>query len=393
MPTLHDGSKDAPATFATINQPVVSKTRTLPHAVGRCCHHPGQICLTASRLGHVHHSPMNPPYAPAQSQLFRELLDDLRGKRVAILGHLRPDGDCIGSQVALCRIFNANGTDAVCVNGHPIPRNLASLVGDTPFFKGDNFTADGREAVFVDCAEHTRPGLELAEKFKVFAANIDHHLSNPNYAIVNIVEADSPATCAMLAAFVLDNAIAIDALTAQALYTGIVTDTGQFKFPSTTAQTLEIAAQLLRYGASVRTTTSELYEHTRPASLVLLRHFLASLTLHANGRVCSGELPNGIFEQTQTTREDTENLVDYARCIDGVDIAVLLEDSPRGLKGSLRAKDERLRMDLLARKLNGGGHALAAGFTLQHGTTLANDRQHVLDIITAHLEEPHSSPE
>ncbi|MDR2513448.1 MAG: bifunctional oligoribonuclease/PAP phosphatase NrnA [Puniceicoccales bacterium] len=334
---------------------------------------------------------MHTTYAPIQSPLFRQLLDSLRGKRVAILGHLRPDGDCIGSQVALCRIFNTNGVDAICINGDAAPRNLTSLIGDTPFLKvdpkGSDYSPDGREAVFVDCSESTRAGHELTAKFETLAANIDHHLSNPSYAKVNIVDSDAPATCAMLATFALDNALPIDAPTAQALYTGIVTDTGQFRYPATTTQTLEIAAQLLRHGASIRTTTSELYERNRFARLTLLRHFLSSLTLHANGRVCTGELPSGIYEQTQTTHEDAEDLVDYARCIDGVAIAVLLEDGPRGVKGSLRAKDKRYRMDLLAQKLNGGGHALAAGFTYHLGTTLAQNRQDILAIITRHLTE------
>jgi phosphoesterase RecJ-like protein len=325
-------------------------------------------------------------YFPHESATFRELLANLRGKRTAILGHLRPDGDCIGSQVALCRVLRDAGADAVCVNGHTVPRNLRFLVRDTPFSLGADFAVDGREAVFVDCSDPGRAGNTLVGKFAVHAANIDHHVSNTRFAGVNIVLPEAAAACAMLAAFLFDTGTAFDAATAQALYTGIVTDTGQFKYPATTPEILEIAARLLRAGASIPATTSALYEESPFAGLALLQRFLATLELRDGGRVCVGEIPAGTYEATGTTSEDADGLVDYARCVAGVDIAVLLEDAPNGVKGSLRAKDPRYRGDLLAAKLGGGGHVLAAGF-FQPGATLANDRQRILGIVSAHLAE------
>jgi phosphoesterase RecJ-like protein len=275
----------------------------------------------------------------------------------------------------------------VGVNGHAIPRNLRGFVGDTPFFAQDNsFDPTGYEAIFVDCSDANRAGSAMAAMFPAPAGNIDHHISNARFASENIVLPETAATCAMLSAFVFNLGLDIDPLTAQALYTGIVTDTGQFKFPSTTPEVLELAAQLLRCGACVRTTTRELYEQETFASLALLQRFLSSLTLHNKGRVCSGEIPLAAFDETGTTRENAEGFVDYARCIEGVDIAVLIEETPDGVKGSLRAKDERYRADLLAKKLNGGGHILASGFSLPN-TTLADGRAHILETITAHLAE------
>jgi phosphoesterase RecJ-like protein len=327
---------------------------------------------------------MNTQIFPGESARFRELLESLRGRKIAILGHLRPDGDCIGSQVALCRVLRAQGTDAVCVNGHAVPRNLQFLVGDTPFFSGSDFAPDGREAVFVDCSDANRAGAELAGKFSAPVANIDHHVSNEAYARVNIVLPDAAAACAMLAAFLFDNALPFDAVTAQALYTGIVTDTGQFKYPSTTPEVLEIAARLVRAGAVIPEVTASLYEQDSFARLALLQRFLASLRLYEGGRVCCGLLPASVFAETGTTREDTEGLVDYARCIVGVDIALVLEESPTGIKGSLRAKDPRYRADVLAKALGGGGHVLAAGF-FAPGLSLAKDVPQVLHTVSEHL--------
>lgn len=327
---------------------------------------------------------MSTVFFPNESARFKALLENLQGHRVAILGHLRPDGDCIGSQVALCRVLRAQGTDAVCINGHAVPRNLQFLVKDTPFFSGNDFEPDGREAVFVDCSDANRAGATLAEKFPDPVASIDHHVSNEGFARENIVLPNAAAACAMLAAFLLDNALPFDSVTAQALYTGIVTDTGQFKHPSTTPEILEIAARLLRAGASIPAVTSSLYEQDSFARLALLQRFLASLRLYEGGRVCCGKITATDFAATNTTREDVEGLVDYARCIEGVDIAAVLEEAPSGIKGSLRAKDPHYRADLLAKALGGGGHALAAGF-FASGLTLATDELHLLDTIAAHL--------
>jgi phosphoesterase RecJ-like protein len=327
---------------------------------------------------------MSIPFFPNESARFRALLENLRGRRIAILGHLRPDGDCIGSQVALCRVLRAQGTDAVCVNGHAVPRNLQFLVKDTPFFSGADFDPNRREAVFVDCSDANRSGATLVQKFPRPLANIDHHVSNEKFATENIVLPDAAAACAMLAAFLLDNALPFDAVTAQALYTGIVTDTGQFKYPSTTPEVLEIAGHLLRAGAEIPKITSSLYEQDSFTRLALLQRFLASLRLYDSGRVCCGKITAADFAATGATREDVEGFVDYARCIEGVDIAVLLEEASDGIKGSLRAKDSRYRADLLAKELGGGGHVLAAGF-FAPGLSLASDESRVLGIVSGHL--------
>ncbi len=324
------------------------------------------------------------PYFPAQSAAFEKLLKSLAGKRVAVIGHMRPDGDCIGSQVAFCRIARAAGIDAICVNHHAVPAYLKPFVADTPFVHENDFRHDGHEAVCTDCADLTRIGKQLAAQFPKIAGNIDHHISNDNFAETNIVLPDTAAACHMLAAFVFDLEIKIDAATARALYAGIVTDTGQFRFPSTTPEVFEIAARLLRLGASPQFTTSNLYEHDRFGRLELLRRFLSSLELHAGGRICSGDIPLGSFEATGTSKEDTEGFVDYPRCVDGVDIAVLFEEMTDGIKGSLRAKDPKYRLDLLGKKLNGGGHTLAAGFNFPK-IGLAENKAEIIAIIEEHL--------
>src|ERR1700739_4613636 len=104
-------------------------------------------------------------YCPEESSRFRTLLDSLKGRKVAVLGHMRPDGDCIGSPGGLCRLLRATGPDAACVTRHAVPRTLKAFVDDTPFLHETEFSADRHAAVAVDCADLTRIGAELLAFF------------------------------------------------------------------------------------------------------------------------------------------------------------------------------------------------------------------------------------
>lgn len=311
------------------------------------------------------------PYYPQFTAAFSRLLAGLAGRKVAVIGHARPDGDCIGSQVALARVLASQGIDVVCVNPDPVPRRLLYLVTGMTFVNTDAVLRAGEEraAIFVDCADHARAGERLKAYFKAPEAVIDHHLSNGGYAAVNLVDSDSAATCEILAGLFFDLRLPVDAQSARALYAGIMTDTGQFRFNSTSRRCFLLAGELVAHGARPAEAGFELYERESVGKLKLLQHFLASLRMECGGRVCIGRLPAGIFEATGSTSEDTEGLVDYARSIEGVDIGALIEERPDGsVKASLRAKDPAYRVDAVAARFNGGGHACAAGLNLKSGT-------------------------
>lgn len=309
-------------------------------------------------------------FYPELSDAFQALLKAVAGRPVAVVGHARPDGDCIGSQVALARLFSSRGSPSVCVNPDPVPRRLAFAARDMRFMRTEEallLPAD-MLAVFVDCADHARAGERLKERFPHPAGSVDHHLSNGGFAAINIVDSASAAACEILAGLFIDAGLPIDAATAVALYVGIVTDTGQFQFNSTSQRCFVLAGELVARGASPPDAGYELYERESEGKLKLLQRFLASLTMECGGRVCIGTLPSGVFEATGTTAEDTEGLVDYARSIDGVEIGVLIEERPDGgVKASLRAKDPLCRLDLVAGQFGGGGHACAAGLNQKAG--------------------------
>jgi bifunctional oligoribonuclease and PAP phosphatase NrnA len=287
----------------------------------------------------------------------------LAGTKVVVVGHVRPDGDCIGAQVALTRVLRAVGCDAIAVNEHAVPRNQKSFVGDTPFFFPAQVTdLAARYVISVDCAAQKRLGTSVLAGIGPIRLNIDHHISNENFAKANYIYPDACATCEVLGCVFIDNRLPIDAVTAQALYVGIATDTGQFKFANTTQHSFELCCELMELGANPAAAARDLYENEPFSKIRLLRAFLDSLKFELDGRVCIGILPEDVWAKTGASKEDTEGMVDYARDIEGVEIGVILEYRKGSVKGSFRAMHESMRVDLLAARFGGGGHAAAAGF-------------------------------
>jgi len=324
-------------------------------------------------------------FYPRESEAFEDAVARFEGRQVAVLGHKRPDGDCIGSTVALTRVLRDRGIDAVGVNQDDVPGNLRSFVGDTPFVRADAFESDGHVAAVVDCSDFKRVGERLRSLFTEVDFNVDHHISNGEYAARNTVVPTASATAEILTGILLDLGWGLDEVAAQALYVGIATDTGQFRFPSTTPETFEMARRLCEFGARPADAAYELYERESYSKIKLLQKFLASLRMEFDGRVCAGFVESGVYEETGATTEDAEGLVDYSRSIDGVDIGVLLEERDGAIKGSLRAKEPFFRVDQVAMRFDGGGHACAAGLNIDNAT-IGDFYPKLMDALGDHLE-------
>lgn len=328
---------------------------------------------------------MEAKFYPAESARFAAALEKIKGQKVAVLGHQRPDGDCIGSIVAVVRVLRSQGIDALGLNRDQVPRTLEAFVGDTPLLRAGDFERDGHLAITVDSADFKRVGDRLNNLFPEVVLNIDHHISNQSYGFENIVVSDASATAEILAGIFMDLEYPIDPVTAQALYVGIATDTGQFRFPSTTPDTFEIARRLCEHGADPAKAAHELYECESFAKIQLLQHFLDSLYFEFDRRVCIGLLEDGIYVKAGATIDDAEGLVDYARSIEGVQIGVLIEDRAGSIKVSLRAKDPLFRVDRVAKLFGGGGHACAAGLNVENSSTKEFQPQ-LLEALGRHLE-------
>ena len=324
----------------------------------------------------------------SESASFAELIRQFEGSSVLVLGHRRPDGDCIGSQVALTRILRAMGTNAIAVNNDPVPRTLQKFVGDTPFTDPQGIEAGDYKIVTVDCADHARVGDELRERFPSVFLNVDHHVSNTKFAEHNFVLSDASATGEILAKFFFDSDLEVDQTTADALYLGICTDTGQFCYSGTNAAVFEVCRKLCESGCNPSMVAHELYEREKPGRIQLLQKFLASFRMEFNDSVCIGSIREDFYQETGTKPEDAENFVDYARSLEGVEIGVLVEDRNGKLKGSFRAKNKKYRVDLLAKQFSGGGHACAAGFNVD--VPFDEFYPNLVNSIGAHLKIAHN---
>lgn len=304
-------------------------------------------------------------YFPGESESFKQLIGQLSNESVLVLGHRRPDGDCVGSQIALTRFLLSLGIDARAVNHDPVPRTLSKFVADTPFGRPGEIDDSNNLVMTVDCADHERVGEDLVKTFPKVLLNIDHHISNTKFARHNLILPEASATAEILAKFFFDAGYEMDKRTAEALYLGICTDTGQFCHSGTNASVFEVCRKLCDAGASPSKVAHELYEREKPGRIQLLQKFLSTFQMEFDGKVCIGSVYEEFYLETGTQPEDCENFVDYARSLEGVQIGVLLENRKGALKGSFRAKDEKFRVDLLAKHFGGGGHSCAAGFNFE----------------------------
>ena len=233
-------------------------------------------------------------FYPEFSEAFVRLLVAVRGRQVAVVGHSRPDGDCIGSQVALARVLEASGSRAVCVNSDPVPRRLEYLTPGVRFIRTDEalLLAPETAAVFVDCADHARAGERLMARFHSPAGVIDHHLSNGGFAAINIVDSASAASCEMLAGIFIDTGMPIDPATAAALLARGSSRTRGSSGTGPRRSDASCSPGSSSQGARRPPQAGyELFERESVGKLRLLENFLASLKMEFDGRVCIGTLP------------------------------------------------------------------------------------------------------
>ncbi len=326
-------------------------------------------------------------YFPNSAEKFRRLLESVRGLNVAVFGHVRPDGDCVSSMFATAdTLREAGAKKVVCVDAHPLPRLYKNFAFGEEIVPAKNFDGKNFHTVCVDCSSFSRTGAENFSNLP-FLATIDHHVSSgPSGALIDILEPDAAAAAELIAGMHLDSGISISQKNAERLFMGIMMDTRQLTTPSAKYRTWEIASELVKLGADPAKVARELYQRESFAKIKLLASYLKTLTMHFDNRVCIGLLESGVYERTGAEKADSDGLVDYARSIDGVEVAALLEHIPDGVKGSLRAKDPKFRVDEIAAKFGGGGHMAAAGFTAK-GMDINTFYPQLLSAIEEHLRE------
>ncbi|HYO08084.1 MAG TPA: bifunctional oligoribonuclease/PAP phosphatase NrnA [Tepidisphaeraceae bacterium] len=317
-----------------------------------------------------------------------------RCRRVLVTTHVKPDGDALGSSAGLVHALRGRGIDATVLLLSHLPRKYGFVFADAGVQHVDveagfpaDFSLDAFDAlVVVDTGTWSQlPGLrERAERWPKPKLVIDHHLTQQDWADVKLVDTAAGACCEIVYELLRRWGASPDAATAQALFVGIVSDTGWFMFSNTRPVTLRTAAALMEAGVDTDALYQRLYQSERAERVALQTRGLQSLELLDGGRVAVMRVRERDFAETGAHVNDTENLINLPLQIRTVQASILLNEPPEGgpVRVSLRSKGQ-IDVAKFAEQFGGGGHARAAGLKLE---TSLDDAHH--KVVTALLAHP-----
>jgi len=301
--------------------------------------------------------------------------------------HYRPDGDAIGSQLAVVSLLRDLGKKVTAWNDDAVPAKLRFLPGAELVQRPPATAQDFDVVIAVDTSTWQRTGLATERiASRQHLINIDHHVSNEKYADINWIVPAAPATGQIIFDLVKRGGFQLTRDIATSLFVAISTDTGSFSFGNTSAEALRTAAELVDTGIDVGEVSQHVYESYPYARLQLLQRVLAGLTLADHSRVAYCWITHEMYQQTGAKREDTEGLIDYVRAIEGVLVAIIFEEIENGkTRISLRSKHRQVDANAIARHFGGGGHREAAGARLL--APAPEVEQHVIGQVSKALTE------
>ena len=316
-------------------------------------------------------APMDSALPALESEQDKVIAELREADRFLLTTHENPDGDALGSLLSMHWILEQLGKDSLMYmspDEFPLPweyRNWtfdARLVGTPP----DDVAE--RTIVFLDCGNIERMPVEFLQADGLHILNIDHHHDNTRFGTVNLVCPVASCTAEIVWRLAKELAAEITPPIADALYTGLVTDTGRFMYENTTPEAHRMAAELIEAGVEPHQVYRRLYEDLPLRRLHLLQRALASVERHDDGTITIAHLTKGDYEETGALETDSEGVVDHMRAVEGTAVAVLvrelLSEERVGMrKVSLRATDTRVDVSRVAREFGGGGHPQAAGFS------------------------------
>lgn len=312
----------------------------------------------------------------AHPKVIDRVIETIRGsKTICVVGHVRPDGDCIGSQLGLTLALEAEGKTVTCWNQDPVPGKLAFLD------KGDRVTRPKKGQKFdlviaTDCASLERLG-KVAECIgdRTTLINIDHHASNTRYGDINWIAAREPSTGELIYRLLKVAKWPVTPAIADCLFTAVSTDTGSFQYPSTRPGTYHAAGELVARGANLALVCDEVYQSFSLARVRLLRHVFNTFRLTADDQIAYFWLKKADYTRTGSEPDDSEGLIDHIRAIEPVIVACVFEEMDGGIvRISLRSKNPRVNVNEIAGQFSGGGHHAAAGARIP-GTNLSVQRR------------------
>jgi phosphoesterase RecJ-like protein len=283
-----------------------------------------------------------------------------------ITSHINPEGDAIGSQIAIARLLRKLGKKSVMLDDSPVPNVLRFMKGSEDISKEMPRDFNFQAIIILDSPDLARIGRvkEFIKKDSVII-NIDHHISNVNFGKFNWVEPDFSSAGEMVYDLFKAFKAKIDLDDAIALYAAIMTDTGSFKYSNTVSKTHRIAAELVDIGVKPYEMHTKIYETSSIQDTNLLGEVLQTMKLTEDGKIAWLWVTKEMLKKTKASLEGTEGIINFARSIDGVEIAILFRETgtDERVKVSFRSKGN-VDVNKLAGSFGGGGHPTASGCTV-----------------------------
>ena len=285
-----------------------------------------------------------------------------RCENIVLISHVNPDGDALGSSLAMYQVLKRENKKVKIVNVTEIlPYNLDFLPGFKDIKKDLPKKID--LLISFDCGSFDRLGIDRRD-FKII--NFDHHISNTKFGDINIIEPDFASTSEVLYKFLKINSVKIDKDTAVCIYTALVTDTGFFQYESVKTRVFKTAADLVECGVKPDFVAKMLNQREPLAKVRLMAKVLDTLDLFLNAKVAVLKLTQKMLKETGATVDMAENASNIARSLATVEVGVLLREEEDGrIKVSLRSKNY-VDVSKIAKMFEGGGHKRAAGFTSKY---------------------------
>lgn len=306
-----------------------------------------------------------------------------RARRVLITSHRNPDGDAIGSELALAELARALGAEPVILNRDPSPANLRELPGAESVGVSSELPPgfpDGFDLVVtVECPDLDRAGFDGLDRLPIL--NIDHHLANPAYGEVNYLDEDAPAAGEMIWSMFKAAGVAPSADAATNAYVALATDTGDFRYSSARPRAFRAAAEMVEVGADPSTISEWVHDGRTVASVRLLGEALTTLRFGCGGRFASLAVGIDAFDRAGADSSDTEEIINIPRAVAGVEAVVFCKQwEPGVVKVSLRSRGD-VDVRSIAASYGGGGHTNAAGCSID------GDLETARSMLEARLDE------
>ncbi|SHK33680.1 phosphoesterase RecJ domain-containing protein [Clostridium cavendishii DSM 21758] len=285
--------------------------------------------------------------------------------KIGITYHVSPDGDALGSVLALLQALRKYGKEAYVISKDLVADNL-SFLPYTEEITGEitSPTEDTGVVIVLDCGNEERISADL-ENYKGKVINIDHHLSNDNYGDFNYIDTEAAATAEIIYLLLQEMAVKVDDSIGKCLYTSLVTDTGSFRHSNATKRTHIITSKLVDLGFDHSAVHSNLFDNKSYAKVKLLGAVINDMELNLNDKVAVMMVTDELIKKCNAENDDSSDIVSTGLQIKGVEVSMVLKESEKGIKVSLRAKND-VDVRKIAEIFGGGGHTKASGILIKN---------------------------